>query len=120
MRFLRCDPDRAIVCVTGAHSDTADCLHCGIGNCNRIRTQCQRLDEICRFSEASGNHQGDTLGIGIVEMLSGPCKGRDRRDGYIVTEDDRRGAGSSATAIENDIVNAYFKCCINVFFNMLR
>jgi len=57
MRFLRSDADRAIVGMTGPHGDTANRLHRRVRQGNRIRPQRQRLDEIRRFAQATGDHQ---------------------------------------------------------------
>ncbi len=111
-------PDRTIVGMAGPHGDAADGLHGGVGNRDCIGAQRQRLDEIRRLAQTAGDDERDIATLQAIKMAPRPSQCGNRRHGYVVAENNRRGASTAATAIKDDVVDADLRRGVDVFFNV--
>ena len=120
MRFLCRNPDRAIVRMASTHAEAADCLYCGVGNCNAISAEGHRLGKVGRHTQSASNNQCYSIGVAGIEMLSCPGECRNRRHRNIVAEDQWRSARAAAAAVEDNVVDANIERGVDVLLDMLR
>ena len=104
MWFLGGDTHRTVVGVTGPHADAPDRLNSRIGNRDTVGAQCQCLGEVRWLAQAASDDQRDAGCVRAVQMAPGPGQGGDRWDRDVVAEDQRSRTGTSAAAIQNDVL----------------
>ena len=119
MRFLCGDADRAVIGVTCPHGNAADRLHGGVGHRDSICAERQCLDEIGGFPQTARDNERNVAPAGCIEVTPCPGQRRDRWYRDVVPEDNGSGAGTAATAVEDDVIDADIKCSIDVFFYVL-
>ena len=117
--LLRRDADRAVVGGTRPHADAADRLHRRVRHRDGVGAERERLGEVGVGSQTTGDHEGDVAATTGVEVAAGPGERRDRRHRDVVAEDDRRGAGPTTAAVEDDVVDADPQRRVDVVLDVL-
>ncbi len=119
--LLGCDAGGAVVRVAHSSPDAADGLHGRVRQRHTVGSQRQRLHEVDRHAEPTGDDQGDsTTGSRVVEKAPRPCKGGDGGDTDVVPEHLGRSPGSAAAPIEDDVVDTGIEGELHVGFDVVR
>ena len=69
MRLLGRDAHRTVIGMAGAHSDTADGLHGGVGHGDAVGPQRQRLDKVRGLAQTTGDDQRDVAARASAGMV---------------------------------------------------
>ncbi len=95
-RILRCDTDRTVICVAGAHAKTSNGLNCGIRNSHCIGAERQSLGKVRGFTQTTRYDERNIGLLEIIKMASGTGQGGNCRDRDIIAEYEGRRACAAA------------------------
>lgn len=75
--------------------------------------------EIGGFPQTARDNERNVAPAGCIEVTPCPGESRDRWYRDIVPEDNGSGAGTAATAVEDDVIDPDIKRSIDIFFYVL-
>jgi len=80
VRLLGSDAHRTVVGMTRPHAETPDGLDGRVRHRDCIGAERERLDEIGRQTQATGNHQSDVLAAFLIQETPGAGESGNRRN----------------------------------------
>lgn len=110
--ILRGNPCRTEIRIADSCADATDCLHGRVGDGDAVSAKCHCFDEVAMRAQATCDDQGNASTCTTrVQMMPSPCKRRNGRDRYMITE---KQGGSACALVFCGNENAFPTCASGI------